>query len=394
MINEKMRLLGTNRSTIRELFEFGKKMKAELGEEAVFDYSLGNPSVEPPKEVNDGILKLIEENSPTQLHGYTSAEGDLNVRRAIADHTSKEFGCEVDPALIYMTVGAAAALTSVLTALTTPGESVIVISPFFPEYKVFVEAAGATLQVVPARKKDFGLDIGAIEGVLDESVASVIINSPNNPTGAVYSESDIKALSDLLTKKSEEYGKPIYIISDEPYRELVYDGIKVPFIPKYYANTVICYSFSKSLSIPGERIGYAMVSTSAENAESVFRAIAGAGRSLGYVCAPSIFQKLVPYCLGKSSDLAIYEKNRKTLYEALTGYGYEVVYPSGAFYLFLKSLTPSAKDFSDVAKKHGLLLVPSDDFGCEGYVRLAYCQNPDMIKRSLTAFEQLIREFK
>ena len=314
MINEKMRLLGTNRSTIRELFEFGKKMKAELGEEAVFDYSLGNPSVEPPKEVNDGILKLIEENSPTQLHGYTSAEGDLNVRRAIADHTSKEFGCEVDPALIYMTVGAAAALTSVLTALTTPGESIIVISPFFPEYKVFVEAAGATLKVVPARKKDFGLDIDAIKDALDESVASVIINSPNNPTGAVYSESDIKALSDLLTKKSEEYGKPIYIISDEPYRELVYDGIKVPFIPKYYSNTVICYSFSKSLSIPGERIGYAMVSPSAENAESVFRAIAGAGRSLGYVCAPSIFQKLIPYCLGKSSDLAIYGCINYTIY--------------------------------------------------------------------------------
>ena len=394
MINEKMRLLGTNRSTIRELFEYGKKMKAELGENAVFDYSLGNPSVEPPKDVNEGLTKLIAESLPTVLHGYTSAEGDLSVRRAIAEYTTSLYGEEVNPSLIYMTVGAAAALTSVLTALTTPGESVIVISPFFPEYKVFVEAAGATLKTVPARDGDFGLDINAIENALDESVAAIIINSPNNPTGAVYSKSDIEELADLLLKKSKKYGKPIYIIADEPYRELVYDGISVPFIPKYYDNTVVCYSFSKSLSIPGERIGYAMVSSTAENSESVFRAIAGAGRSLGYVCAPSIFQKLVPYCLGKVSDLAVYEQNRKMLYEALTGFGYEVVYPSGAFYLFVKALTPSAKEFSDVAKKYGLLLVPSDDFGCKGYVRLAYCQSPDMIKRSLPAFENLIREFK
>ncbi len=389
-----MRLLGTNRSTIRELFEFGKKMKTELGEDAVFDYSLGNPSVEPPIDVNAGLLKLIEGSSPTQLHGYTSAEGDANVRRAIAEYTSSSHGIEIDPSLIYMTAGAAAALTSVLTALTTPGESVIVISPFFPEYRVFVEAAGATLKIVPAREKDFGLDVDAIKDALDETVAAVIVNSPNNPTGAVYSRSDVKALAELLSKKSKKYGKPIYIISDEPYRELVYDGINAPFIPKYYDNTIVCYSFSKSLSIPGERIGYAMVSPTAENAESVFRAIAGAGRSLGFVCAPSIFQKLVPYCLGKVSDLAVYEENRKMLYEALTEYGYEVVYPSGAFYLFVKALIPSAKDFSDIAKKYGLLLVPSDDFGCEGYVRLAYCQSPDMIRRSLPAFEQLIREFK
>lgn len=394
MINEKMRQLGTNRSTIRELFEYGKKMKAELGEDSVFDYSLGNPSVEPPIEVNQGITKLIEKFSSIQLHGYTSAEGDYAVRCAIAEYVSSSFDTEVNPNLIYMTAGAAAALTSVLKAVTTPGESVIVISPFFPEYKVFVEAAGATLKTVPAREDDFGLDIDAIKDALDESVAAIIINSPNNPTGAVYSKSDIKALSDLLSKKSKKYEKPIYIIADEPYRELVYDGAKVPFIPRYYDNTIVCYSFSKSLSIPGERIGYAMVSPTADDAETVFRAICGAGRALGFVCAPSIFQKLVPYCLGTVSDLRIYEENRKALYDALTSYGYEVVYPSGAFYLFVKSLIPSAKDFSDIAKKYGLLLVPSDDFGCEGYVRLAYCQSPDMIRRSLPAFEQLIREFK
>ena len=394
MINEKMHLLGTNRSTIRELFECGKRMKAELGEDAVFDYSLGNPSVVPPIEVNEGLIKLTEECSAIQLHGYTSAEGDYSVRCAIAEYISSSFDTYADPRLIYMTAGAAAALTSVLKAVVTPGESVIAISPFFPEYKVFVEAAGAILKTVPAREDDFGLNIDAIKEAVDESVAAIIINSPNNPTGAVYSKSDIKALADILSKKSKKYEKSIYIIADEPYRELVYDGAKVPFIPRYYDNTVVCYSFSKSLSIPGERIGYALVSPKADDAEAVFRAICGAGRSLGYVCAPSIFQKLVPYCLGKTADIEIYEGNRKTLYDALTSYGYEVVYPSGAFYLFVKSLIPSAKDFSDIAKKYGLLLVPSDDFGCEGYVRLAYCQSPDMIKRSLGAFEQLIREFK
>ena len=394
MINEKMRALGAKRSVIRELFEYGKARKAEIGEENVFDFSLGNPSVEPPEEVKRGIAKLIEESSAIELHGYTSAEGDINVRRAIAEHISERFNTDVDPSLIYMTVGAAAALTSVLTALTTPGESVIVISPFFPEYKVFIESTGAEIKTVAAREKDFGLDIDAIKDALDENVAAVIINSPNNPTGAIYSKSDIKALSEILNKKSKKYGKPIYIISDEPYRELAYDGIKVPFIPKYYDNTVVCYSFSKSLSIPGERIGYALVSPTAEDKEDIFRAICGAGRSLGYVCAPSIFQKLVPYCLSASADIGVYEENRKTLYDALISYGYEVVYPSGAFYLFVKSPIPNAADFSDIAKKYGLLLVPSDDFGCEGYVRLAYCQNPDMIKRSLPSFEQLIKEFK
>lgn len=393
MINEKMHLYGTNRSTIRELFEYGRNMKRELGEDAVFDYSLGNPSVEPPKELNEHIARLTKECSPIELHGYTSAPGDFSVRQAIAAHVEKSFDTKADPNLIYMTAGAAAALTATLSAVTTPGESVIVIAPFFPEYRVFVESCGATLKAVPARKNDFGLNIDAINEALDETVAAVIINSPNNPTGAVYSEADVKSLAELLKEKSKKYEKPIYVIADEPYRELVYDGARVPFIPKYYDNTIVCYSFSKSLSIPGERIGYALVSASADDKEAVFHAICGAGRSLGYVCAPSIFQKLVPACLGLTSDLSVYESNRKTLYEALTSYGYDVVYPSGAFYLFVKSPIPSARDFSDIAKKYGLLLVPSDDFGCEGYVRLAYCQSPDMITRSLPAFLKLMKEF-
>ncbi len=394
MINEKMRLLGANRSTIRELFEFGQRLKRELGEDAVFDYSLGNPSVEPPEKLTSSIIDLVSTASPIKLHGYTSAEGDGVVRTKIAEYISEKFDTDADADLIYMTTGAAAALTSVLSAVTTPGESVIVISPFFPEYKVFVEAAGATLKVVPARKKDFGIDVDAVKAALDETVAAVIINSPNNPTGAVYSKSDIKALAELLSRKSKKYDKPIYIIADEPYRDLVYDGIKVPFIPRYYDNTIVCYSFSKSISIPGERIGYAYVSPSADSCEDVFKAIAGAARSLGYVCAPSLFQKIIPDLLGVTADLTVYEENRKILYDALTSYGYEAVYPEGAFYLFVKSPIPDAKDFSDIAKKYGLLLVPSDDFGCEGYVRLAYCQSTDMIKRSLEAFESLIKEFK
>ena len=393
MINEKMRELGANRSTIRELYEYGRKMKAELGEDSVFDYSLGNPSVEPPIEVKEALSFLIENTPEIELHGYTSADGDPEVRRAIAEHIAERFDTEADPRYIYMTVGAAAALTATIKGVVSPGESVIVISPFFPEYKVFIEAAGAVCKQVPAREKDFGLDIDAIKDALDETVGAIIVNSPNNPTGAVYSKSDIKALSDLLTKKSKKYEKTIYIIADEPYRELVYDGIKVPFIPKYYDNTVVCYSFSKSLSLPGERIGYVFVSPSCEDRKNVFRAIAGAGRSLGFVCAPSLFQRLVPFCLGKTADLSVYEENKKILYDALTSYGYEVVYPEGAFYLFVKSPIPSAEDFSDIAKKYGLLLVPSNDFGCEGYVRLAYCQSTDMIRRSLPAFEQLIAEF-
>ena len=394
MINEKMKRLGTSRSTIRELFEFGKKMKRDLGEEYVFDYSLGNPSVAPPSEVNEKIEHILNTYDALSVHGYTSAEGDISAREAIAKYTADCGEIDTDPSLVYLTAGAAAALCSTLSAVTTPGESVIVISPFFPEYKVFIEGVGAVVKPVPARKDDFGLDLSAIKKAIDENVAAIIINSPNNPTGAVYSKSDIKGLAEILNHKSKKYDKPIYLISDEPYRELVYDNKKAPFVQKYYNNTIICYSYSKSLSIPGERIGYVMVSPEAEDAKDIFSAICGAGRSLGYVCAPSLLQKLIPYCIGKTSNIQIYEQNRKTLYDALVSYGYDVVYPSGAFYMFIKSPLPDAKDFSDIAKKYGLLLVPSDDFGCEGYVRAAYCQSPDMIERSLPAFEQLIREFK
>ncbi|MBQ9069920.1 MAG: pyridoxal phosphate-dependent aminotransferase [Clostridia bacterium] len=394
MINEKMKKLGVSRSTIRELFEYGKKLKAERGENYVFDYSLGNPSVAPPDAVNLGIASLLENVRDVELHGYTSAEGDINTRRAIAKYISEAFSAPASYEYVYMTAGAAGALVSVLGALTNENETVIALAPYFPEYKVFVERNGARLKPVMCKANDFTPDVDALDAAIDESVAAVIVNSPNNPTGAVYSEDDIKNLASLLERKSKQYGKPIYIIADEPYRELVYDGKEVPFIPNYYNNTVVCYSYSKSLSIPGERIGYAFVSPRADDAKTVMRAICGAGRALGYVCAPSLLQKLVPSCIGKTSDIKLYEENRRMLYEALTSYGFDLVYPSGAFYLFLKSPTGDAKEFSETAKKYGLLLVPSDDFGCEGYVRIAYCQSPDMILRSLPYFEKLVGEYK
>ena len=389
-----MKNLGSNRSTIRELFEFGKKLKAEVGEENVFDFSLGNPSVEPPLVLSEEIVSLVRDTNPTYLHGYTSAEGDIAVRTAISDYIKSEFGAVCSPSFIYMTAGAAAALTSTLGALTNPGESVIVLAPYFPEYKVFIERGGAEVIPVECREGDFSPDLERIEAAIDGRCAAVIINSPNNPTGAVYSEDDIRGLAAVLERKSEEYGKPIYLISDEPYRELVYGGACVPYVPNYYKNTVVCYSYSKSLSIPGERIGYVFVSPLADGAEDVFKAVCGAGRALGYVCAPSLLQRLVSRLTGKTSDVSVYEANRNTLLSALTSYGYNVVPPSGAFYLFIKAPGGDARAFSEAAKSFGLLLVPSDDFGCKGYVRLAYCQSPDMIKRSLPRFSELIEKYK
>lgn len=393
MINEKMKLLGSQRSTIRELFEYGKGLKKEIGEENVFDFSLGNPSVQPPARVNDGIIDLISEESPTALHGYTSAEGDLSVRLAVAEHIKAAYGLEADERHVYMTVGAAAALSVSLSALVTTGEEVVVLAPYFPEYKVFIENCGAELRAAVCKDESFTPDIENLRGAITPRCAAVIINSPNNPTGAVYSESDIKAIAELLEEKSVEYGKDIYIISDEPYRELVYSDVSVPFIPNYYKNTVVCYSYSKSLSIPGERIGYVFVSPRICDSDSVFRAVCGAGRALGYVCAPSLLQKLVARCTNLTSDIEIYKQNRDILFDALTEYGYELTPPCGAFYLFVKALCPDAKAFSEKAKLHGLLLVPSDDFGYPGYVRIAYCQSTDTVKRSLKHFKALAEEY-
>ena len=393
MLNEKMVGLGSRRSVIREIFEYGKKRKAEIGEENVFDFSLGNPSVPTPAAVTAALERIIKETDPVRLHGYTSAQGDMAVRAKIAESIEKRFGFPVNKDLIYMTCGAAASLTVTLNALINSGDEVIIPAPFFPEYRVFAENAGAHVVTVQCREPDFQLDIKAIESAVTKKTKAIIINSPNNPTGAVFSPDTVKALSDMLDKKQAEYGTDIYIIADEPYRELSY-GAEVPYIPKYYANTVVCYSYSKSLSLPGERIGYIFIPESAKDSKKLYAAVCGAGRALGFVCAPSLMQYTVAECTDVLPDVSAYKKNRDLLFGALTDYGYEAVPPDGAFYQFVKSPEPDANAFCERAKKYELLLVPSDDFGCGGDVRISYCVTTEQIEKSLPAFKALIEEYK
>ena len=393
MINEKMAGLGKKRSVIREIFEYAKLRKSEIGAENVFDFSIGNPSVPTPKKVTDTMERLIKEIDPVALHGYTSAQGDFCVRSAIAKHIESAFDFKSDPNLIYMTCGAAASLTISLNALVNAGDEVIVFAPFFPEYRVFVEKAGGKLVEVLCREGDFQIDLDALEKAVTAITKAVIVNSPNNPTGAVFSEETISKLAYLLYKKQEEYGREIYIISDEPYRELVYD-VSVPYIPKYYKNTLVCYSYSKSLSLPGERIGYIFVSPEVKNSGEAYAAVCGAGRSLGFVCAPSLLQYTVGECVNILPDLTVYRKNRDLLLNSLTEYGYTAVPPDGAFYLFVKSPEEDANAFCERAKKYELLLVPSDDFGCKGYVRICYCVETEQIERALPKFKALIEEYK
>ncbi len=393
MINQKMRELGAKRSVIRELFEYGKKRKGEIGEENVYDFSLGNPSVASPDEVNESLIKLISDEDPVKLHGYTSAQGDAIVRAAIADYINNTYGESVTADCLYMSVGAAAALTSSLTALVSHGEEVIVPSPYFPEYKVFIERCGGVIREVPC-DGELQLDTAAIEAAINEKTAAIIINSPNNPTGAVYSEENIKALARVLKKYEESYSHPIYLISDEPYRELVYDGLDVPYLTKYYDDTIVCYSFSKSLSIPGERIGYVLVCPRCQDFTAVYQAVCGAGRALGFVCAPSLLQKLLPHCLGKTSDISVYDRNRRLLLERLSEYGFDMIKPQGAFYLFIKSPSGDANEFCERAKKYEILIVPSDDFGIPGYARLSYCVTTEQIERAMPAFEALAKSYK
>ena len=393
MINEKMRKLGAVRSVIRELFEYGKKRKAEIGEENVYDFSLGNPSVASPDCVNEALMDMLKNENPVLLHGYTSAQGDAGVRAAIAEYINETQGAGVNADCLYMTVGAAAALTCSLTAVAGEGEEVIVLAPYFPEYKVFIERTGAICREVMCHTDTFQPDIDAIAAAINEKTAAIIINSPNNPTGAVMTEESVIALTDLLKKKEAELSKVIYLISDEPYRELVYGGAKVPYLTKYYNDTLVCYSYSKSLSLPGERIGYVLVSPRMTDFVSVYQAVAGAGRALGFVCAPSMLQRLIPTCLGKTAEVEIYDRNRRILSEKLTEYGYTVVKPDGAFYLFVKALEDDANAFCMRARDFELLLVASDDFGCKGFVRISYCVTTEQVENSLPAFKALAEAY-
>ena len=393
MINEKMRALGAKRSVIRELFEYGKKRKSEIGEENVYDFSLGNPSVAAPDVVNESIANLIANQNSLSLHGYTSAQGDLGVRQAIASYINETYEENISADCLYMTVGAAAALTSTLNALVMPGEEVIVLAPYFPEYKVFIEKCGGVVREVMC-DGELQIDVDAVNKAVNEKTAAIIVNSPNNPTGAVYSEENIKALTEALKSHEEKLNKTIFLISDEPYRELVYDGYTVPYLTKYYDDTIISYSYSKSLSIPGERIGYALVCPRCKDFVAVYQAICGAARALGYVCAPSLLQKLLPYCIGKTADISIYDKNRRLLLDKLSELGFEMVTPRGAFYLFIKSPSGDATEFCERAKKFEILIVASDDFGCPGYARLAYCVTTEQVEAALPAFEALAKSYK
>lgn len=393
-INQKMVQLGRVRSVIRETFEYGNQRAKEIGRENVFDFSLGNPSTPPPAVVHKTMQTLLQTEEPVALHGYTSAQGAEPTRCAIAQDIANRLDARISASDLYMTCGAAASLTVSLNALVNPGDEVIVVAPFFPEYRVFAEQAGAVVRVVPADRDAFQIDFAALRGLLNENTKAMIINSPNNPSGAVLSRATLQTLCNLLRDRSAAYGHPIFLISDEPYRELVYDAAtEVPYMTTLYDHALVCYSYSKSLSLPGERIGYIVVNPRMAEHDEVYAAVCGAGRALGFVCAPSLMQKILPAVLGQTSDLELYRTNRDLLYGALSSYGFRCVRPDGAFYLFVETPTPDAGEFCARAREYELLLVPSDSFGCGGYVRISYCVSTEQIRRSLPAFEQLAKEY-
>lgn len=394
MYTESLVKLGKIRSEIREIFEYGNKRKAEIGAENVFDFSIGNPSVPAPKSVDDAIIDLVNNFDSVALHGYTSAQGDAHVRETIANYINDKFGTNVTANNIYMTCGAAASLTIVMNAILQKDDECIVFTPYFPEYGVFIERTGAKLVEVKSQEKTFQIDMDNFEKAINEKTKAVIINSPNNPSGVVYTVETIEKMCQLLKKKEEEYGHPIFLITDEPYRELVYDDTEVPYVINYYDNTFVCYSYSKALSLPGERIGYIVVSPKMIDEEDAYAAVCGAGRALGYVCAPSMLQRVIEKCISDTSDISIYKENRDLLYNALTKMGFECVYPDGAFYLFVKAMGEDAYEFCEKAKEYELLLVPADSFGTPGYVRVSYCVQTKQIEDALPAFEKLAESYK
>lgn len=394
MVSEEMYVLGTKKSTIRTIFEFGQKRAAEVGAENVFDFSLGNPNVPVPDFIRDAAVDILMHGDPTEVHGYTIAPGKPAVREVLAADLKRRFGMEVTGKNLFMTAGAAASVTITFKALTEPGDEFVTFAPFFPEYRVFVEACGGKLVVVPAKTDDFQIDLTALERALTPQTKAVIVNSPNNPSGAVYRETTIRHLAELLRAKEQEYGHPIFIVADEPYREIVYDGASVPCIPLFYDNTIVCYSYSKSFSLPGERIGYIVVPDTGADFARIYGAIAGAARVLTHVNAPSLWQLVVARCAGKAADLSTYAKNAALLYDGLTALGFSCVRPQGAFYLFPQALEPDDAAFCRRAQEYDLLLVPGRDFGCPGYFRAAYCVRTKMIEKSLPRFEELAKSYK
>ena len=396
MVNQEYYTLGTAPSVIRQLFAYGLEQAKVVGPDKVYDYSLGNPSIPAPKKVNESIKKIVDETDSIKLHGYSMAPGFEEARAAVAKDLAARFGLDVKASELFFTCGAAPALISIIKALIVDADTeIMAIAPFFPEYRPFVNANGGKLVVVPADTKAFQIHLDEVEKRITRHTQAIIVNSPNNPSGVVYTEETLKGLAALLERKSAEYGHPIDIIADEPYRELVYGGVKVPFIPCLYKNTIVCYSYSKSLSLPGERIGYVYVPGFADDSHDVYAAIAGAARIMGHVCPPTLMQKVIEYCAEERPDLVAYDENRNLLYNSLTEMGYECAKPDGAFYLFVKAPNGDANAFSEKAKlDHNLLVVPADGFGCPGFFRLSYCVSNDMIRRSLPAFKAMIESYK
>ena len=394
MVVQSMLELGSKRSCIRELFDYGLRKAREVGAENVYDYSLGNPSVPAPEAVKESILDILEKQSSVAVHGYTSAVGAPDARVAVAEDLNRRYDAKIRPENLFFTCGAAPALVSVLRALAVEQSEFLLLAPFFPEYTVFVSACGGKPVIVPADTRSFRLDIAAIEERLTPHTQAIIVNSPNNPSGVIYSRAELEELAQLLRRKSEEFAHPIYLIADEPYRELVYDGAEVPFIPNLYADTIVCYSYSKSLSLPGERIGYVCVPDAAADSQELYFAIAGAARACGHVCAPSLMQKVVALCAELRPDIEVYDRNRQTLYHALTEYGFRCVKPGGAFYMLVEAPDGDSAAMSERAKEKNLLIVPGADFGIPGFCRLSTCVSPDMILRSLPAFKALMEEYK
>lgn len=393
MISKKMESLVKNGSAIRAMFEEGKKMAAEFGAENVYDFSLGNPSVEPPKEIVDSICDIVKNYNPNYVHGYMLNPGYEEARGAIAENLNKRFGTSFGVENIVMTVGAAGGMNVIMKALLNPGDEVVVFCPYFGEYRSYASNFDAKIVEISPDTSSFRPKLDEFESKLTEKTRIVIVNSPNNPTGVVYSEETIKNIAAILERKSAEFGAPIILLSDEPYRELAFDGAEVPYITKYYKNTVVGYSFSKSLSLPGERIGYLVIPSEMDDFENVASAAGVATRILGFVNAPSLMQLAVAKCLDAKVDIEIYNRNRELLYNSLIEYGFECVKPEGAFYLFVKSPDPDDKAFVAQAKKHHLLIVPGSTFGCAGYVRIAYCVDYGMIERALPAFKALAEEY-
>ena len=393
MINEKMYELGTKKSTIRTIFEFGRKRAAEVGEENIFDFSLGNPNVQTPKFIKDAIIEILENPNTSEIHGYTVAPGNPKVREILAKSINERFNTKFSGKNLFITSGAAAAITISFKALSEPNDEFITFAPYFPEYKCFVESVGAKLIVVPAQVEDFQINFDEFIKRINSHTKAIIINSPNNPSGAVYSEDTIKKLAEILNKKSKEFSKPIFLISDEPYREIAYD-IEVPYVTNYYKNSIVCYSYSKSFSLPGERIGYIVVPDEIADFGKIYGSIAGAARVLTHVNAPSLWQLVIAKCAGMPSDISIYRKNAEILYNGLIDAGFTCNKPQGAFYLFPKCLENDDYAFCERAKKYDLLLVPGNDFGCPGYFRAAYCIKTETIERSLPLFKKLAEEYK